>query len=248
MLAALLGATIWTAVASFLGIPISVTHALVGALLVAGIVFAGLGVVLMKGVWLIIIAMILSPIVGFITGHFLFIGVAWILRKARPSKINKRAQKLHILSVACLSFSHGMNDAQNAMGIISLALFSYGTMSVFEVPLWVMMSAALAMGLGTAAGGWKVIKTLGQNIFKLKPIHGLIAEVSSAGVTSVISLIGAPISTTHVIATSIMGVGASNNLMDVKWKTVSNIVITLIITIPCVAVIAAIVIIIIRLF
>lgn len=248
VLAALIGATTWTAAASYLGIPISVTHALVGALLGAGIVFAGLGVVLMSGIWLILIAMVLSPIVGFLVGYFLFTGVAWILKNARPGTINKRAKKLQILSAAWLSFAHGMNDAQNAMGIISLALFSYGTMAVFEVPLWVMLSAALAMGIGTAAGGWKVIKTLGQNIFKLKPIHGLTAEVSSAGVTSVMSLIGAPISTTHVIATSIMGVGASNNLTAVRWKTVKNIVITWIITIPCAAAIAAIAMIIIRLF
>jgi len=114
------------------------------------------------------------------------------------------------------------------------------------VPLWVMISAALAMGLGTAAGGWKVIKTMGQKVFKLKPIHGLTAEISSAGVTSVMSLIGAPISTTHVIATSIMGVGASNKLTAVRWKTVKNIVITWIITIPCAAVIAALVMLIIK--
>jgi PiT family inorganic phosphate transporter len=239
VLAALLGATIWTAVASFLGIPISVTHALVGALLGAGIVFAGLGVVMMSGIWLIVIAMILSPIVGFIGGYLLFVGIAWLLRKARPDKINKRANQLQILSASWLSFSHGMNDAQNAMGIISLALFSYGTMTVFEVPLWVMLAAALAMGLGTAAGGWKVIKTMGQKVFKLRPIHGLTAEVSAAGITSTMSLIGAPISTTHVIATSIMGVGASNKLTAVRWKTVKNIVITWIITIPAAAVIAA---------
>lgn len=239
ILAALIGATAWTALASFYGIPISVTHALIGALLGAGIVFAGFGVVLMSGIWIVLIAMILSPVVGFIGGYLLFVGIGWVFRRAHPSKINKRAKRLQVLSAAWLSFSHGMNDAQNAMGVITLALFSYGAMTVFEVPLWVMISAALAMGLGTAAGGWKVIKTMGQKVFKLKPIHGLTSEISAAGVTSIMSVIGAPISTTHVIATSIMGVGASNKLTAVKWGTVSNIVVTWIITIPCAAVIAA---------
>lgn len=239
--AALVGATAWTALASYFGIPISVTHALVGSLIGAGIVFAGFGVVLMSGIWLIMIAMVLSPIVGFLAGYLLFVTVAWIFKKSRPRKINRHAKRLQILSAAWLSFAHGMNDAQNAMGIISLALFSYGSMAVFGIPLWVKLAAALAMGLGTAAGGWKVIKTMGQKLFKLKPIHGLTAEVSAAGVTSVMSLLGAPISTTHVIATSIMGVGTSNRLTAVRWKTVSNIVITWIITIPCAAAIAAVI-------
>ncbi|MBU0597365.1 inorganic phosphate transporter [Patescibacteria group bacterium] len=248
VLAALIGATAWTAIASFLGIPISVTHALVGALLGAGIVFVGFGVIVWSGMIKIIIAMVLSPIAGFTVGYFLFVGVGWIFRHSHPSKINKRAKHIQILSAAWMSFSHGMNDAQNAMGIITLALLSYGAIAVFHVPLWVMAAAALAMGLGTAAGGWKVIKTMGQKVFKLKPIHALTAEVSASGVISTMSLIGAPISTTHVIASSIMGVGASNHLTSVRWKTVKNIVTTWIITIPGAGLIAALAMVIINLF
>lgn len=246
ILAALIGATAWTAIASFGGIPISVTHALVGSLLGAGLVVAGLKVIVIKGIVKVLLAMIISPIAGFIIGYFLFVGVAWVFRRSQPSKINKRAKRLQILSAAWMSFSHGMNDAQNAMGIITLALLSYGTLAFFRVPLWVMIAAALAMGLGTAAGGWKVIKTMGQKVFKLKPIHAITAELSSAGVISLMSAIGAPISTTHVIATSIMGVGASTYLTAVRWKTVRNIIITWIITIPCTALIAALVMLIIK--
>jgi len=239
ILAALIGATIWTAIASYLGIPISVTHALVGALLGAGLIVAGTKVIVISGIVKIMLAMVISPIAGFLVGYFLFVAIAWIFRRSHPSKINKRSKRLCILTSAWVSFSHGMNDAQNAMGIITLALLSYGALAVFKVPLWVMAAAALAMGLGTAAGGWKVIKTMGQKVFKVKPIHAITAEVSGASVISLMSAMGAPISTTHVISTSIMGVGASNNLTAVRWKTVRNIVLTWIVTIPGAALIAA---------
>jgi len=241
ILAALIGATIWTATASFLGIPISVTHALVGGLLGAGIIFAGVKVIVINGIIKIVLAMLISPIVGFLGGYLMFILIAWIFRRSNPAKINKNSKRLQIISAAWMSFSHGMNDAQNAMGIITLALVSYGALAVFKVPLWVMIAAGLAMGLGTALGGWKVIKTMGQKVFKLKPVHGFTAETSAAGVISLMSFMGAPISTTHVISSAIMGVGSTQRLSAVRWGIARNIVITWIITIPAAALIAGLV-------
>jgi PiT family inorganic phosphate transporter len=238
VLAALIGASAWTGLASFSGIPVSVTHSLIGGLLGAGIVASGFEIILLKGINKIILAMILSPILGFLGGSLLIVVVSWLFKDSSFRKVNRRFKRWQILSAAWMAFSHGMNDAQNAMGIIALALVSYGALATFEVPLWVMIICATAMALGTSVGGWKVIKTMGSKVFKLQPVHGFSAETSAATVIAGMSFIGAPISTTHVISTAIMGAGSAQGLSAVRWGIVRNIVIAWIVTIPASAAVA----------
>jgi PiT family inorganic phosphate transporter len=238
VLVALIGASAWTAFASFSGIPVSVSHSLVGGLLGAGIVAAGFKIVVMQGITKITIAMLVSPILGFLGGLLLIVVISWLFKNSAPRKLNQHFKRLQILSAAWMSFSHGMNDAQNAMGIITMALVSYGALATFKVPLWVMIACATAMGLGTSVGGWKVIKTMGSKLFKLQPVHGFSAETSAAAVIAGMSLFGIPISTTHVISTAIMGSGSSRGLSAVRWGIVKNIVIAWIITIPASGLIA----------
>jgi len=232
VLMALIGAIAWTAFASFSGIPVSVSHSLIGGILGAGIAAAGIKSVMMHGVRKIAIAMLVSPLFGFLGGLLLIVLLSWFFKNSPPKKLNKNFKRLQILSAAWMSFSHGMNDAQNAMGIITMALVSYGALAAFKVPLWVMLACATVMGLGTSMGGWKVIKTMGSKMFKLQPVHGFSAETSAATVIAGMSLLGIPISTTHVISTAIMGAGSSTRLSAVRWGIVKNIVIAWIITIP----------------
>jgi PiT family inorganic phosphate transporter len=238
VLAALIGASMWTGLASFSGIPVSVTHSLIGGLLGAGIVAQGFEIIVWKGIRKIILAMIFSPILGFLGGLFLIVVVSWIFKNSSFSKVNQSFRRWQILSAAWMAYSHGMNDAQNAMGVIAMALVSYGALATFKVPLWVMLACATAMALGTSIGGWKVIRTMGSKMFKLQPVHGFSAETSAAAVIAGMSLIGAPISTTHVISTAIMGAGSSHRLSAVRWGIVRNIVIAWIVTIPASAVAA----------
>jgi PiT family inorganic phosphate transporter len=240
IMAALVGAALWTAIASYQGIPISVTHSLVGGLLGAGIAAAGTKIIMFGGVKKILLAMIFSPLAGFVGGGLLILLLYWAFRRATPHKINVNFRRLQVLSAAWMSFSHGMNDAQNAMGIITMALVTYGFLPFFKVPIWVMIACATAMALGTSIGGWRVIKTMGKKVFDLKPVHGFAAETSASIVISAMSLIGAPISTTHVISTAIMGVGSTKRLSAVRWGIVRNIVIAWIITIPAAGIAAAI--------
>lgn len=232
LLMALIGASAWTAFASFSGIPVSVSHSLIGGLLGAGIMAAGLTSVMVHGIRKITIAMLVSPLFGFLGGLLLIVLLSWLFKNSPPRKLNKNFRRLQILSAAWMSFSHGMNDAQNAMGIITMALVSYGALATFKVPLWVMLACAAVMGLGTSMGGWKVIKTMGSKVFKLQPVHGFSAETSAATVIAGMSFLGIPISTTHVISTAIMGSGSSTRLSAVRWGIVRNIVIAWIITIP----------------
>ncbi|MCK4403702.1 MAG: inorganic phosphate transporter [candidate division Zixibacteria bacterium] len=238
VLVALIGASVWTGMASFSGIPVSVTHSLIGGLLGAGIVAAGFKIVVMQGITKITIAMLVSPILGFLGGLLLIVVISWLFKNSAPRKLNQHFKRLQILSAAWMSFSHGMNDAQNAMGIITMALVSYGALATFKVPLWVMIACATAMGLGTSMGGWKVIRTMGSKLFKLQPVHGFSAETSAAAVIAGMSLFGTPISTTHVISTAIMGSGSSQRLSAVRWGIVKNILIAWIITIPASGLIA----------
>jgi PiT family inorganic phosphate transporter len=239
ILIALIGAIAWTGFASFSGIPVSVTHALIGGLLGAGIVAAGFKIVVMHGIKKILLAMVISPLFGFLGGLVLILILSWLFKNSAPRKVNRHFKRLQILSAAWMAFSHGMNDAQNAMGIITMALVSYGILATFKVPLWVMLACATAMGLGTSAGGWRVIKTMGSKVFKLQPSHGFSAEASAATVIAGMSLLGIPISTTHVISTAIMGSGSSQKLSAVRWGIVKNIIIAWIVTIPASGVVAA---------
>lgn len=238
ILAAIMGAAIWTIICSKSGIPISVTHALVGGLIGAGILAGGFDAINFMVVLKVVLAMIISPIAGFVGGFLLIILISWVFRRFNGHKVNYWFKKGQLLSATFMSISHGMNDAQNAMGIITAALFSYGAIKEFQVPWWVIFICAAAMGLGTAIGGSKVIKTMGHKVFKLKPPTALSAEIASASVITLMSHYAMPISTTHVTASGIMGSGSAQRFSAVRWGMVGEIVITWIITLPCAAIIS----------
>jgi PiT family inorganic phosphate transporter len=187
----------------------------------------------------ILLPLVFSPLAGFMGGYLLMLGLSWSLCNAHPGRVNTAFRKLQILSSAFMATSHGMNDAQKTMGIITLALFVGHRIPDLTVPAWVKLACALAMAFGTAIGGWKIVKTMGHKIFKLEAVHGFAAETAAAVVISGASLIGAPISTTHTISTSILGVGASKRLSAVRWGIAGNMVIAWVLTIPAAAGMAA---------
>ena len=235
---ALLAAVIWNLFTWFLGLPSSSSHALIGGLLGAAIVKAGISVVhiatLMEKV---IIPMFTSPVIGFVAGFLFMLGLIWIFYRANPQIVNKKFRKLQLVSSGLMAISHGSNDAQKTMGIITLALLSGGVLHKapngdFEIPIFVIIVCALTMAAGTMNGGWKIIKTMGHKIIRLKPIHGFAAETSAASIILMASHFGIPLSTTHVISTAIMGVGSTLHANSVKWRVVGNIVIAWVLTIP----------------
>jgi len=233
ILCALLSAIIWNLFTWFYGLPSSSSHALIGGLIGAVIVHTGIHSVHMTGVYnKVLIPMVLSPIIGLSMGFIVMFILLRIFHKANPEKINKYFRKMQLLSSGLMALSHGSNDAQKTMGIITLALFSAGILKEFTIPLWVVITCAFVMALGTMAGGWKIIRTMGSKVIKLKPIHGFAAETSAAAVILTASHFGIPVSTTHVISTSIMGVGTTQRASAVKWSVVSNIVMAWVFTIP----------------
>ena len=243
----LLAAVLWNLFTWYLGLPSSSSHALIGGLLGATIVKAGVSAVHVSTlVDKVIIPMFTSPVLGFCTGFMLMLLLIRILFRANPQRVNKRFRKLQLLSSGLMALSHGSNDAQKTMGIITLALFAGGVLHQspdgdFEIPLVVIIICALMMAAGTMNGGWKIIKTMGHKIIKLKPIHGFAAETSAAGLILTASHFGIPLSTTHVISTAIMGVGSTFHAHAVKWRIVGNIVTAWVLTIPaCMALSSAI--------
>lgn len=238
VLGGLIGAISWNIITWFLGLPTSSSHALIGGLMGSGISAAGLAAIKFQPVQLAAIFMIVSPIIGLVCGFLFMVLVLWICRKSSKSKVDRYFKRLQIFSAAIYSFSHGTNDAQKTMGIITPLLFSIGFFSAnvdpnnLPVPIWVILSAHAAIALGTLAGGWRIVKTMGHKITKLRPVHGFAAE--SAGAVTIIgaSLAGIPVSTTHVICSSIMGVGATKRLSAVRWGIARNIVWVWILTIP----------------
>lgn len=237
---ALSAAVLWNLLTWWLGLPSSSSHALIGGLLGATIVKAGVEAVHVKTLMdKVIIPMFTSPVLGFCAGFMLMLILAWIIliTRAHPDKINKKFRKLQLLSSGLMALSHGSNDAQKTMGIITLALLAGGVLhkspsGEFEIPIYVILACAFTMAAGTMNGGWKIIKTMGHKIIKLKPIHGFAAETSAAGLILTASHFGIPLSTTHVISTAIMGVGSTLHAHAVKWKIVGNIVTAWILTIP----------------
>jgi len=234
VLAALFSAITWNLITWFFGIPSSSSHALVGGLVGAGI--AGSVAVRGKGLEKVIAALIVSPLFGFLAALVLMIAVYWIVRRIPPAKINKGFRTLQLFSSAFMALSHGTNDAQKTMGVITMALVAYsGTYdphATFPVPVWVVLTCATAMGLGTAAGGWRIIHTMGSKIFKLRPIHGFCAETGAAVVLQLASHAGLPTSTTHCITAAIMGAGSTTRLSAVRWGVTRNILWAWILTIP----------------
>ncbi len=238
VISALLSAIIWDLVTWYFGLPTSSSHAILSGILGAGVATAGTKIIIQKGVYKVFIGLIVSPIVGFILGFLLMLLLMWLFGRTAPSVVNTLFNKLQMASAAYMAFSHGNNDAQKTMGIITLALVSYYKLPAFSVPLWVMLLCATAMALGTALGGWRVIKTLGMKLVHLQPIHGFAAEASAATVIEVASRIGLPLSTTHIISSTIMGVGATKRLSAVRWGVAGRIVLAWVFTLPACAILA----------
>ncbi len=242
-LAAVLGAIVWNLVTWFFGIPSSSSHALIGGLVGAGVAHAGTAGVQWKGVFdKVIIPLVISPIAGFLIGYVIMTAINLFFANARPSKVGHIFRKLQIVSAAAMSVAHGNNDAQKSMGIITLALVSAGVLAKSKdvgVPTWVIISCATAMALGTSVGGWRIIKTMGHKIIRLEPVNGFAAETAGAATILTASYFGAPVSTTHVIAGSIFGVGASKRLRAVRWGVALEMVIAWVLTIPASALVGA---------
>ena len=237
--AALLGAIFWNLLTWRLGIPSSSSHALIGGLLGATIVAAGVDAVIWEGVfWKVLVPLVLSPILGITVGFLFMVVLLNIFRGAAPQQLNERFRRLQVVSAGYMAFAHGSNDAQKTMGIMTLALLSAGVIDEFVVPLPVILVAATAISLGTAVGGWRIIKTMGQRVVKLDPVHGFAAETTAATIILSASHVGVPVSTTHVISTAIMGVGSSQRLSAVRWGIAGDIVTAWVLTIPASAVVA----------
>jgi inorganic phosphate transporter, PiT family len=231
--AALVGGIAWDLITWRLGIPSSSSHALIGGLIGAAIAAAGVGSLLPEGIWQkVLLPLVLSPILGIVIGFFLMVVLLNVFVHAHPRRLNERFRRLQVLSAAYMAFSHGSNDAQKTMGIITLALVAGGVLAKPDVPLWVIVLAASAISFGTAAGGWRIIRTMGQKVVKLDPVHGFAAETTAATIILGASTLGIPVSTTHVISTAIMGVGSSDRFSAVRWGVAGDIVIAWILTLP----------------
>lgn len=240
VLAALFGAIFWNMLTWYLGIPSSSSHALVGGLIGAAIAFKGWDAPNYASIGKkVLIPLLLSPLAGFLVGYLIMVALTWMFVKAHPRTVNTAFKKLQILSSAFMATSHGLNDAQKTMGIITLALVIFQMQPDVAIPFWVKLSCALAMGLGTAMGGWKIVKTMGHKIFKLEPVHGFAAETAAAAVIMGASSMGAPISTTHTISTAVIGVGASKRFSAVRWGVAGNLVVAWVLTIPASGAVAA---------
>ncbi|ADR19039.1 inorganic phosphate transporter [Calditerrivibrio nitroreducens] len=239
ILAGLLGAIIWNLITWYYGIPSSSSHALIGGIVGSVVAHAGLQSLQWAGLKKIVLSLIISPIIGTFFGFIFMVIIYWLFRKKNPHTLNRNFRYLQVLSAAFMAFSHGTADAQKTMGIMTMALVSYGTLQSFVVPTWVKASAAIAMALGTAAGGWRIIKTLGKDFVKLQPVHGFAAETSSAAVILGAASIGMPVSTTHVITSSILGVGLSKRITAVNWTVARRIVMAWVITIPAAAIVSS---------
>jgi len=237
--AGLLGAIAWNLITWYYGIPVSSSHALIGGYAGAAVAKAGWGAIITSGWTKTLAFIVLAPLIGMVLAFALMTLVTWIFRKWNPFRLDKLFRRLQLVSAGLYSLGHGGNDAQKTMGIITLALFVGHRIPDLTVPAWVKLACALAMAFGTAMGGWKIVKTMGHKIFKLEAVHGFAAETAAAAVISGASLIGAPISTTHTISTSILGVGSSKRLSAVRWGIAGNMVIAWVLTIPAAAGMAA---------
>ena len=237
----LLGAIVWNLATWYFGIPSSSSHALVGGLVGAVVVSVGMDHVVwgfselaqgkVTGIVKVLAALLLSPVIGFGMGFLIKRLMSALLNRATPA-VNRRLRGAQFFTAAGLAFSHGANDAQKSMGILTLVLLLGGFIPKFEVPFWVMLACAIAITLGILSGGWRIVRTLGFAIFRVRPIHALSSQLTSAIVILSASVIGAPVSTTHVVATSIMGIGSADNPRAVRWKKAKDIAVTWVVTIP----------------
>jgi len=238
--AALTGAIVWNLLTWRLGIPSSSSHALIGGLLGAVAAAAGFGAWKIDGIVnKVLLPLVSSPIAGFLIGLGMMVLIFNLFKRVHPKKMNDRFRRLQVVSAGFMAFSHGSNDAQKTMGVMTLALLSAGIIDEFKVPLWVILIAASAMSLGTAAGGWRIIKTMGTKVVKLDPVHGFAAETTAASVIFGASLLGMPVSTTHVISSAIMGTGSSDRFNAIHWAVARNIGVAWVLTLPATAMTAA---------
>lgn len=238
LIAALIGAIFWNLFTWYFGIPSSSSHALIGGLSGGAIAAFGFMAINWQGFIKIFTGLIIAPIIGFVAGGIVMTLLFWLFKNASPAQTNNKFRKLQIISASMASFAHGSNDAQKSMGIITMVLLSGGFISTFQVPLWVKIACALAMAAGTAIGGWKIIRTMGGKIFRIEPINGFAADFTASLTIYSATLMGAPVSTTHVVSSSIMGVGAAKRLKGVRWNIARQIVIAWFITIPSSAIVA----------
>jgi PiT family inorganic phosphate transporter len=239
ILAGLLGAIAWNLITWYYGLPVSSSHALIGGYAGAAVAKSGFGAILLSGWTKTLVFIVLAPMMGMLLGFFMMVMVTWIVRKWRPSRVDRRFRGLQLLSAAAYSLGHGGNDAQKTMGIITGLLVTSGMLTKFEVPLWVILLSHAAIALGTLFGGWRIVKTMGTKITKLQPIGGFCAETAGAITLVGATLAGIPVSTTHTITGAIIGVGSTRRLSAVKWGVAGRIVWAWVLTIPISAAMSA---------
>jgi inorganic phosphate transporter, PiT family len=236
--AALISAIAWNLFTWWLAIPSSSSHALIFSIVGAGIAAAGVESIQIAGITKTLQGLVFSPVLGFLGALLLLTALLWIFARSRPLRVTRIFGRLQIVSAAYMAYSHGSNDAQKTMGVLTMAVASYYGWSgdEWQVPIWIILAAATAMGLGTALGGWRIVRTMGLRVVELRPIDGFVAETAAATVIEVASRLGIPVSTTHVISSAILGVGSTRSLSAVRWGIAGRIVSAWVITIPaCIA-------------
>jgi PiT family inorganic phosphate transporter len=238
--AALISAISWNLFTWWLAIPSSSSHALIFSIVGAGIASAGIESIQIHGITATLQGIVFSPVLGFLVALLLLMALLWMFAKSRPLRVTRIFWRLQVVSAAYMAFSHGSNDAQKTMGVLTMALAGYygWTGDEWRVPLWVILAAAGAMGLGTALGGWRIVRTMGLRVVELRPIDGFAAETAAATVIEVASRLGIPVSTTQVISSAILGVGATRSLSAVRWGIAGRIVTAWVVTIPACIILA----------
>jgi len=239
IIAGLLGAIFWNLLTWYFGLPVSSSHALIGGYAGAAVARAGLGVLIPSGWIKTLVFIVLSPTIGLVLGFFLMWMVSWLFYDQPPRRVDVWFRRAQLVSAAVYSFSHGTNDAQKTMGIVAGALFTAGYLPKFEIPFWVILAAYTAISLGTLSGGWRIVRTMGTKITKLRPVGGFSAETAGAVTILTAAHFGIPVSTTHTIAGAIVGVGSLQRLSAVRWGVATRIVWAWVLTIPASAAVAA---------
>lgn len=237
VLSALLGAIVWNVLTWLLGIPSSSSHALVGGLIGATAVGYGFDAILLPGLTKVLLTLLISPIVGMLSGYLLMKIVLFLAHGASP-RINILFKRAQVVTAAALALSHGTNDAQKTMGIITMGLLAGGVLPSFAVPTWVIIACAASMALGSVMGGWRIIHTMGGKFFRIRPVHSFTSQIASAAMILGAALIGGPVSTTHVVSTTILGVGSAERVNKVRWGVAGQIVVAWLLTIPISALVA----------
>jgi PiT family inorganic phosphate transporter len=240
IVAGLVGAIAWNLITWRAGLPSSSSHALIGGLVGMGIAAYGLDAVKWAKVYPAFLFLVISPVVGLVVAYLAMVVLSHALRRSRPGPMSRRFRALQVVSAAFVSFSHGANDAQKTMAVITLALVSTHHLTKFAVPFWVTIAAAVSIGLGTYAGGWRIIRTMGSRIIKLDSVNGFVAQTTAAVIIQAATQLAQPVSTTHVVTGAVMGAGATRRLSAVRWGVAQNIIIAWVLTIPAAALVAAI--------